>query len=448
VALGAGVGQRHEVQIQGMHNAVERKEGQPRGIGGRGGQDHEGSGDAAKADPQRAFVEIAKDHRGPHRVALKGSADGVELAATGGTKKAEVHRDDPQGHRRVKVDDHRTAWLVSRKVQVVDACQMNARSRQQRIAVPAEAYGIAANGQGHQPRHRSDPVARQGRRAVAEAEVGFLQRHDISAKCGNPGQDPFGIAAQVGAKALPDVPGGDTQGGLGLRGHGPNIGAEELDREGRVPATSAIVLNGIRLLLAVEALVAAVRGVWPAVFITLAGLVLTVLPGRLANRVGLRLPPSFLAAIALFVLATLYLGEVRDFYGRFWWWDLALHMGSAMGFGILGFLLVFMLFQGDRYAAPPWALGALSFCLAMTVGVLWEIFEFAMDMLFGFNMMKSGLPDTMVDLIVDAVGAALAAFAGVVYLLDRAGRLGAPFDQFIDTNRARFRKIFARKRRG
>jgi hypothetical protein len=215
-----------------------------------------------------------------------------------------------------------------------------------------------------------------------------------------------------------------------------------------MPGTSAIVLTAIRLLLAVEAVIAAIGGVWPAVFVTLAALVLTVLPGQLASRVGLRLPPSFLAAIALFVMATLYLGEVYDFYDRFWWWDLVLHFGSAMGFGILGFLLVFMLFQGDRYAAPPWALGALSFCLAMTVGVLWEIFEYAMDTLFGFNMMKSGLPDTMGDFIVNTLGAALAAGAGAIYMLGRAGRLGAPFDLFIETNRARFRKVFVRKKRG
>lgn len=212
-----------------------------------------------------------------------------------------------------------------------------------------------------------------------------------------------------------------------------------------MPAPSTIVLAGIRLLLAVEAVAAAINGIWPAVFVTLAALGLTVLPGRLANRVGLSLPPSFLAAIALFVLATLYLGEVQDFYNRFWWWDLVLHFGSAMGFGILGFLLVFMLFQGDRYAAPPWALGVLSFCLAMTVGALWEVFEYAMDSLFGFNMMKSGLPDTMGDLMVDALGAALAALAGIVYLQDRAGRLRAPFDQFIATNRSRFRKLMKRR---
>lgn len=214
-----------------------------------------------------------------------------------------------------------------------------------------------------------------------------------------------------------------------------------------MPGTSAIVLSAIRALLAVEAVVAALRGVWPAVFVTLAALALTVLPGLLASRMGLRLPPSFLAAIALFVLATLYLGEVYDFYDRFWWWDLALHFGSAMGFGILGFLLIFMLFQGDRYAAPPWAVGVLSFCLAMTAGVLWEIFEYAMDTLFGFNMMKSGLPDTMGDFIVNTLGAALAALAGMIYLLGRAGRLGAPFDLFIETNRARFRKVLARRKR-
>jgi hypothetical protein len=201
------------------------------------------------------------------------------------------------------------------------------------------------------------------------------------------------------------------------------------------------------VILTVEALVAFLRGIGPVVFVTLAALILTFLPGHLATRIGLRLPPSFLAAVALFVLATLYLGEVYDFYDRLWWWDLSLHFGSAIGFGILGFLLVFMLFEGDRYAAPPWAIGALSFCLAITVGTLWEVFEFAMDSLFGFNMMKSGLPDTMGDLIVNAVGAALAALAGVVYLTDRAGRrFRRPFDAFIASNRARFRKLLERRR--
>ncbi len=212
-----------------------------------------------------------------------------------------------------------------------------------------------------------------------------------------------------------------------------------------MPSKSAIVLAAIRLLLAADCGLAAVQGNVPAVFVTGAALALTFLPRLLAGRVGLRLPPSFLAAIALFVLATLYLGEVWDFYGRLWWWDLALHFGAAMGFGILGFLLVFMLFEGDRYAAPPWAVGALSFCMAITVGTLWEVFEFFMDSAFGFNMLKSGLDDTMGDLIVNALGAALAAGAGVVYLHGEPGWRVTPFDAFIAANRARFRKVLRRK---
>lgn len=215
-----------------------------------------------------------------------------------------------------------------------------------------------------------------------------------------------------------------------------------------MPAKSTLLLALIRGVLGVEAMVAVIQGIGPVVFVTLAALALTFLPGHLAHRVGLRLPQSFLAAIALFVLASLYLGEVYDFYHRLWWWDLALHMGSAMGFGLLGFLLVFMLFEGDRYAAPPWAIGALSFCLAITTGTLWEVFEFAMDSLFGFDMMKSGLPDTMGDLIVNAVGAAVAALSGVLYLSDGArGRLRAPYDAFISVNRRRFGKLVSRKKR-
>ncbi len=216
-----------------------------------------------------------------------------------------------------------------------------------------------------------------------------------------------------------------------------------------MPAPAALILLAIRLLLGVEAAIGLVSANAPAVFVSVSALLLTILPGHLASRVNLALPPSFLAAIALFVLASLYLGELHDFYNRLWWWDLALHGSSAMGFGILGFLLILMLFEGDRYAAPPWAIGALSFCMAMTVGTLWEVFEFFMDSVFGFNMQKSGLPDTMGDFIVNTIGALLAALAGAIYLARGrrgAGRLGAAFDTFIAANRSRFRRLWSHRR--
>ncbi|MBN1539799.1 MAG: hypothetical protein JW939_06615, partial [Candidatus Thermoplasmatota archaeon] len=53
---------------------------------------------------------------------------------------------------------------------------------------------------------------------------------------------------------------------------------------------------------------------------------------------------------------------------------------------------------------------------AVTLGVLWEIFEFGVDQLFGWNMQRSGLKDTMTDLIVDVLGALSVSIAGYLYM--------------------------------
>ena len=75
-------------------------------------------------------------------------------------------------------------------------------------------------------------------------------------------------------------------------------------------------------------------------------------------------------------MGSIFMGEAFDFYERVWWWDIGLHGLSAISFGLIGFLFVFMLFEGDRYAAPAMALGVLSFACAVTIGTLWEVFEF------------------------------------------------------------------------
>lgn len=64
----------------------------------------------------------------------------------------------------------------------------------------------------------------------------------------------------------------------------------------------------------------------------------------------------------------------------------------------------------------PRFVALFAFMFAVGMGALWEIFEFAMDQLFGMNMQKSGLIDTMWDLIVDTAGALVIALLGWVYL--------------------------------
>lgn len=158
------------------------------------------------------------------------------------------------------------------------------------------------------------------------------------------------------------------------------------------------------------------RGTWSVAFIAAATFGLTLVPMMVTRRLGIRLPVAFLVGSTLFIYATIFLGEAHGFYTRFWWWDLVLHCGSALGFSMIGFVFAFILFEGERYSAPPWALAMLGFTIAVTIGALWEIFEWAMDQSFGTNMQKSGLQDTMTDLVIDVVGAATGSLSGYFYL--------------------------------
>ena len=194
-------------------------------------------------------------------------------------------------------------------------------------------------------------------------------------------------------------------------------------------------------LLLLSALASAIEGRLSMTFVALATLALSVAPVVLANRLDITLPIPFVASVTLFVVASIFLGEAFDFYERVWWWDLALHGSSAIGFGLVGFIFVLMMFEGDRFAAPPWAMCLMAFGLAVTVGASWEIFEFLMDQWFGLNMQKSGLTDTMEDLIVDVIGAGFASWLGYVYLRAKDRSFWTwPIDRFVALNKRLFRK--------
>ena len=195
------------------------------------------------------------------------------------------------------------------------------------------------------------------------------------------------------------------------------------------------------LVLAIAIVIAVFTQHWSNVFVTVSALLLTVLPVMFSKRYEITLPPPFLVAISLFVFGTLFLGEVVDFYERFWWWDILLHGTSAIGFGVVGFLFVFYLFEGDKYAAPPWALAVIAFCFAVAMGALWEVFEFGMDQIFGLNMQKSGLVDTMTDLIVDAIGAGIGAISGFFWLKGQQVGVGGMIEEFVQLNRSGYRKL-------
>lgn len=159
-------------------------------------------------------------------------------------------------------------------------------------------------------------------------------------------------------------------------------------------------------------------GQWLNVATTTAVLALTLLPMVLGRRFNVFVPPELEVLALLFVFAALFLGEVRGYYVRFWWWDLVLHSASGFLLGIVGFLLVYVLNEKEDLALhmKPAFVALFAFMFSVGLGALWEIFEFVMDSLFHLNMQKSGLVDTMWDLIVDAAGALVIATLGYGYL--------------------------------
>jgi hypothetical protein len=173
------------------------------------------------------------------------------------------------------------------------------------------------------------------------------------------------------------------------------------------------------------------------------------LPVIMARHFQLKIPLEFDTIAVIFIYMSLFLGEVQGFYGRFWWWDLVLHASSGLLLGITGFLLVYLLNQ-DKNAnvhLKPGFIALFAFMFAQGLGSLWEIFEFLMDFFFGLNMQKSGLVDTMADLIINAVAASTIALLGYGYLKTPAvdSFLERLIHKFVAANPALFRK--RRKRR-
>ncbi len=166
------------------------------------------------------------------------------------------------------------------------------------------------------------------------------------------------------------------------------------------------------------------QGEWLTAFTTFAVILLTLLPVLLERRLGVYIPAEIELLALLFVFASVFLGEVRDYYYRFWWWDTLLHASSGFLLGIVGFLLVHILNEMERVSITlkPGFVALFAFLFSIGIGTLWEIFEFAMDQLFGMNMQKpmlgdpSGLTDTMWDLIVDTAGALVIAVLGYTYI--------------------------------
>jgi hypothetical protein len=143
---------------------------------------------------------------------------------------------------------------------------------------------------------------------------------------------------------------------------------------------------------------------------------LTLMPYFFREKLHLKLPQILELVIILFLYAALFLGEIENYYYVYWWWDLLLHGFSALALGFIGAGILYEMDKRTILEARPSTLVFFGFCFAIAIGTVWEIVEFSIDGFFGTNMQKSGLRDTMWDLIVDAFGALVAAVLSYFYI--------------------------------
>ncbi len=118
-------------------------------------------------------------------------------------------------------------------------------------------------------------------------------------------------------------------------------------------------------------------------------LILFVIPVFLEESFHIEIPPMFQVSIYMFIYAAEILGEINNFYTKIPGWDTMLHTFNGFLCAAVGLSLVDLLNKSSRkIKLSPLYLAIAAFCFSMTIGVLWEFFEFANDVLFCVDMQK------------------------------------------------------------
>jgi len=141
-------------------------------------------------------------------------------------------------------------------------------------------------------------------------------------------------------------------------------------QKGKLHKTIGLVITVTIVLAIIESIL--VKN-WTTLFASVSVLIVLSLPQLFERRYKIDIPNELEIIFAIFIYATLFLGEVHNFYIEFWWWDVVLHIGSAIVFGLLGFTILYLLYSGQKVKANPLALAIFSFAFAIAIGAIWEL---------------------------------------------------------------------------
>lgn len=163
--------------------------------------------------------------------------------------------------------------------------------------------------------------------------------------------------------------------------------------EGRIVSNKKFVLTVylvLRLLVVLTMVAQIFNGNFENVYICVLTLILFTVPSFIERRLHIDLPDVLEVIVVCFIFAAEILGEIREYYLTIPFWDTILHTLNGFLFAAIGFSLVNILNENKRtsMSLSPFYMAVTAFCFSMTIGVLWEFFEWAMDSWFGLDMQK------------------------------------------------------------
>ena len=220
----------------------------------------------------------------------------------------------------------------------------------------------------------------------------------------------------------------------------------------------------LRLIVIGAIVLSVLRGRYENVFACVLALMLFLVPPFFKKNLGIELPSMLEIIVMLFIFSSIILGEIGCYYVKVPIWDTVLHTVNGFLCAAIGFSLVDILNRNNRFKfnLSPLYLSIVAFCFSMTIGVLWEMFEFSADVFLRTDMQKDfvinhissvaldetlsntpvkldnitsvavngqelnvagyldiGLIDTMKDLIVNFLGAVVFSVIGFFYVKSR-----------------------------
>ena len=179
-----------------------------------------------------------------------------------------------------------------------------------------------------------------------------------------------------------------------------------LKMELRQNRKSFITFNILRVLVILVMIRTFINGNFESFALCILTLILLVVPAFIETRLRVEIPQTLEITLYLFIFSAEILGEVSDFYTIFPYWDTLLHTLNGFIAAGIGLSLAWLLNANEKitFDLSPLFLAIVAFCFSMTIGVLWEFFEFSMDYWFGFDMQKDTVIHAFSSVMLDPTG--------------------------------------------